>query len=77
MQLSLDLLESPPRPEATVWERLNEEERQAVAVELAGMILGAALGVVPDQKPADQTGRDKTGPVRITPDQRQRESADA
>lgn len=44
MQLSLNLLEAPPRPELAVWEQLSEEERQAVVAQLAGMILGAALG---------------------------------
>lgn len=44
MQLTLSLLEDPPRPEAAVWEQLSEEDREAVVAQLAAMILGAALG---------------------------------
>jgi len=44
VQLSLNLLEAPPRPELAVWTQLSEEERQAVVAQLAGMVLGAAVG---------------------------------
>ena len=72
MQLSLDLLESPPRPEAVVWRQLSEAELQAVVVALAGMILAAALGAAPDQLVTEQVAVDKTGP-----DQTERQGADA
>jgi hypothetical protein len=52
VQLSLNLLEAPPRPELAVWEQLSEEERQAVVVQLAGLILTAALGAA-DQESDD------------------------
>ena len=44
MQLSLNLLQAPPRPESAVWEHLSEAERQAIVAQLGGMILRAALG---------------------------------
>jgi hypothetical protein len=67
MQLSLNLLEVPPRSETAVWERLSAAQRQAVVAELAGMILGIALGVVPD----------RVIPDPVAPDHTERQSADA
>ena len=43
MQLSLNLLQSPPRPEAAVWERLDDQRRQVVVDRLARLIVKAAL----------------------------------
>lgn len=76
-QLSLDLLESPPRPEAAVWRQLSAAEHQAAVTELAGMILAAALGTAPDQLAAKQVAVDKTNPDPIAPDRTERQSADA
>ena len=30
MQLSLNFVQTPPRPEAAVWERLDDQQRQVV-----------------------------------------------
>ena len=43
MQLSLNLPQTPPRPEAAVWERLDDQQRQVVVHRLARLLVKAAL----------------------------------
>jgi hypothetical protein len=43
VQLSLNFLQTPPRPEATVWDRLDEQRRQVVVDRLARLLVKAAL----------------------------------
>ena len=43
MQLSLNFLQTPPRPEAAVWERLDDQQRQVVVNRLARLLVKAAL----------------------------------
>jgi predicted Fe-S protein YdhL (DUF1289 family) len=43
VQLSLNFLQTPPRPEAAVWERLDDRQRQAVVHRLARLLVKAAL----------------------------------
>jgi hypothetical protein len=42
VQLSLNFLQTPPRPEAAVWERLDDQ-RQVVVNRLARLLVKAAL----------------------------------
>jgi predicted Fe-S protein YdhL (DUF1289 family) len=43
VQLSLNFPQTPPRPEAAVWERLDDRQRQAVVHRLARLLVKAAL----------------------------------
>ena len=43
MQLSLNFLQTPPRPETAVWERLDDQQRQVVVHRLARLLVKAAL----------------------------------
>jgi predicted Fe-S protein YdhL (DUF1289 family) len=43
VQLSLNFLQTPPRPEAAVWERLDDQQRQVVVNRLARLLVKAAL----------------------------------
>ena len=52
MQLSLNLDDRGPPPETTVWETLNEHQRQAVVALLARLIAKAAVGSsTPGERP--------------------------
>lgn len=53
MQLSLNFLQTPPRPEAEIWERLDDQHRRAVIEQLACLLVKAAL-VSARQEPADE-----------------------
>jgi predicted Fe-S protein YdhL (DUF1289 family) len=43
VQLSLNFPQTPPRPEAAVWERLDDRQRQVVVHRLARLLVKAAL----------------------------------
>jgi hypothetical protein len=43
VHLSLNFLQTPPRPEAAVWERLDDQQRQIVVHRLARLLVKAAL----------------------------------
>jgi predicted Fe-S protein YdhL (DUF1289 family) len=43
MQLSLNFLQTPRRPEAAVWERLDDQQRQAIVARLAQLITKVAV----------------------------------
>jgi predicted Fe-S protein YdhL (DUF1289 family) len=53
VQLSLNFLQTPPRPEAAVWERLDDQQRQVVVDRLARLLVKAALATAP-QESADE-----------------------
>lgn len=54
MQLSLNLDDRGPRPETTVWETLNEPQRQAVVALLARLIAKAAAGAARQESDHDR-----------------------
>jgi hypothetical protein len=43
VQLSLNFLQIPPRPEAAVWGCLDDQQRQVVVNRLARLLVKAAL----------------------------------
>jgi predicted Fe-S protein YdhL (DUF1289 family) len=43
VQLSLNFLQTPPRPETAVWERLDDQQRQAIVARLAQLIAKVAV----------------------------------
>jgi hypothetical protein len=43
VQLSLNFPQTPSRPEAAVWERLDDRQRQVVVNRLARLLIKAAL----------------------------------
>ena len=53
MQLSLNFPQTPPRPEAAVWERLDDRQRQAVVHRLARLLVKAALASA-HREPGDE-----------------------
>jgi hypothetical protein len=53
VQLSLNFLQSPPRPEAAVWERLDDQQRQVVVHRLARLLIKAALATA-RREPGDE-----------------------
>lgn len=54
MQLSLNLDDPGPRPETTVWETLNEHQRQTVVALLARLIAKAAAGAARQESDHDR-----------------------
>ena len=54
MQLSLNLDDPGPQPEATVWEIFNEHQRQAVVALLARLIAKAAVGAARQESAHDR-----------------------
>jgi predicted Fe-S protein YdhL (DUF1289 family) len=53
VQLSLNFLQTRPSPEAAVWERLNDQQRQVVVNRLARLLVKAALAIA-SQEPGDE-----------------------
>ena len=53
LQLTLSFLQPPPRPEAVVWTRLTEQQRQAVVAKLAMLIAKAARTTLSEEQGDD------------------------
>jgi hypothetical protein len=53
VQLSLNFLQPPPRPEAAVWERLDAQQRQVVVNRLARLLVKAILATA-RREPGDE-----------------------
>jgi hypothetical protein len=53
VQLSLNFPQTPPRPEAAVWERLDDQQRQVVVHRLARLLIKAALASA-HREPGDE-----------------------
>jgi hypothetical protein len=53
VQLSLNFLHTPPRPEAKIWERLDDQHRRTVIEQLACLLVKATLASA-RQEPADE-----------------------
>jgi hypothetical protein len=53
VQLSLNFPQTPPCPEAVVWERLDDQQRQVVVNRLARLLVKAALATA-RREPGDE-----------------------